>query len=187
MQPSRQVCPICAHDEARVFKVDDDWVMSCEDQCHPLYEWRPAGQHTRHLTYRNGLGHELGVYDTLLECVGEDLVEYGVGEHRCAAADPAAYKVLVERYGHRAVRPSKYTASSFRGGALGQLWQEKLVTGTWDPATGYWSYNREVGCYAIAGTSEGSPFLSWEEYAMDTLNVPARDWPVFGHVHAEQL
>lgn len=187
MQPALQVCPVCGYDdEVKTFKVDDDWVMTCEYQAHPPYEWRPAGQYARTLSYRTGIGEELGVYDTLLECVTAEMTEYGIIEHLFAQADPASYAALVKRYKHRAVEPSKYTASSFLGGALGQLWREELVVGTWGPATGYWSYNGQVGCYVLPPTAEDPPIRSWADYATGTLDVPAGDWPALGYVAADQ-
>jgi len=60
--------------------------------------------------------------------------------------------------GHRAQnkpQAPRYTASSFLGSALGQLWREGLVAGWMVKATGYWSYNGNVGGYGPIGT--GSP------------------------------
>jgi len=53
------------------------------------------------------------VYDTLRDCLTEVMSEYGVIEHRFSHADPSAYRFLVKRYGHTALGPSRYTASSF--------------------------------------------------------------------------
>jgi hypothetical protein len=164
-----------------VIHVDDEWLMICEDGCHPRYEWRPTTQAGSLTTYRNGLGQELGVYDSLLRCVVDGMAEYGVIEHRFAALERPAYDFLVKRYGHRAQGPSRYTASAFIGGALGQLWREGLVAGVWGPATGYWSYNGQVGAYGPAGASDGSEILSWDTFATETLEVDPLDWPALGY------
>jgi hypothetical protein len=181
-RPARQICQVCAHDEVDVVLVDDVWLMICEDGCHPRYEWNPTPEARLTGSYRNGLGQELGVYDALLDCVVDGLAEYGVVEHRFAERSRSAYDFLVNRYGHTAKPgPSRYTASAFLGGALGQLWREELVDGGWGPATGYWSYNGEVGAYGPPGTSVESEILSWEDYAVDVLKVDPGDWPALGH------
>lgn len=178
MKPARQVCPVCGlDDEVETLKVDDDWVMVCSDLSHPLFEWRPAAQFKPQASYRTGVGEELGVYDTLLRCLLPGFTEYGVLEHRFSAEDPATYRHLLQRYGHRRIGPSKYTTSSFLGGALGALWREGSIEGTWGPATGYWRYNSQVGTYAPAGTPKGAPILSWETYATETLGVDPTSWP----------
>ena len=177
-QPALQVCPICAlDDDVAIQKVDDEWVMTCASAEHPPFEWRPASQYQKTISYRTGIGEELGVYDTLLECLLPGLSEYGVIEYRFSQADPSTYRHLLDRYGHTAIAPSKYTTSSFLGGALGALWREGAVTGTWGPATGYWSYNQTVGTYGPAGTPADRPILSWTTYATDTLGVDPATWP----------
>lgn len=177
-QPARQICPICAYDDDVVVqKVDDEWVMTCDSPAHPPIEWRPAAQFQKTMTYRTGIGEELGVYDTLLECLMPGLSEYGVIEYRFFETDPVTYKHLISRYGHTAIGGSRYTTSAFLGGALGQLWREGSVTGTWGPATGYWTYNQTVGTYGPAGTPVDSPILSWASYASDTLGADPATWP----------
>lgn len=182
-KPPRQVCQICGFDDdVETLKRDDDWVMICSGPDHPPYEWQPKKHSSSVGSWRTGIGEELGVYDSLLQCVTLEICEYGVIEHRFSEVDPAVYKHLVDRYGHRATNPSKYTASSFLGGALGQLWREELVTGIWGPTTGYWKYNSGVGCYAQPETDEKSPILSWATYATETLHVSPLDWPALGFV-----
>lgn len=173
-KPANQICPVCAHgDDVTVLKVEDDWVMTCEDGCHPLFEWKPTMTKAGVSAHRSGLGEELGVYDTLLACVAEGAAEYGVIEYRFVERDRGTYDVLVQRYGHRAKEPRKYTASSFLGGALGQLWREQLITGWFVPATGYWKYNSSIGAYAPAGTTSSDELLSWERFATKQLHVDA--------------
>lgn len=181
MVAPHQICPICAYgDDVESTFVDDVWVLRCTSPIHPPYEWTPKGQGSSP-SARGGLGEELGVYDTLLGVLTGELVEYGIVEHLFAEADGAAYRHLVSRYGHRAIRPSRYTASSFLGGALGQLWREELVAGRWGPATGYWSYDGEVGCYAAPEADEDGPVRSWASYATEVLRVDPAGWPALGH------
>ena len=180
--PARQLCPLCGHDdEVTSARVDDEWVVSCGSTTHPPMEWRPKEQYQGNGTYRTGIAEELGVYDDLLACVHDGFAEYGVIEYRFAQYAPATYKFLVDRYGHTALGPAGYTTSAFLGGALGQLWREDLVDGLWAPATGYWSYNGQVGAYGPIGTPESADCLSWEEFATSTLGVDPFDWPPLGY------
>lgn len=185
-RPDRQVCPICGHDdEVELQHVVDEWIFTCGSTRHVPYEWRPKTDPGL-MTYRNGLGQELGVYDDLLECLSAGITEYGVIEYRFSQRAPKSYAYLVERYGHRAIKPKSYTASAFLGGALGQLWREELLDGLWVPATGYWSYNGKVGAYSRPGTPDDADLLSWERFAADTLGVDPRDWPPLGFSYAGQ-
>ena len=175
-KPSHQVCPVCAHDEVTTQLVDDAWVMICDDGCHPVFEWKPTVAKPGLATHRSGLGEELGVYDTLLDCVAAGAAEYGVMEYRFTQRDRATYDLLVSRYGHRAKAPSKYTASSFLGGALGQLWREQVIAGWMVPATGYWHYNGSIGAYGPAGT-DSPAVLSWGDFATEQLDIDPDRWP----------
>lgn len=181
-RPARQLCPLCGRDDdVTLVHVDGLWVMSCADRQHLPFEWRPKEQHARPGSYRTGIGEELGVYDDLLACVHGGLAEYGVIEQRFSVQAPRTYRHLVDRYGHTAQGPSRYTASAFLGGALGALWREGSVDGVWGPATGYWSYNGQVGAYAPTGTAEDGPILSWVEHAV-RLGCAPGDWPPLGYV-----
>ena len=181
-RPGRQICPVCGYDDdVEVVLADEEWVFTCRNTTHPMFEWRPKATPAGPGTYRSGIGEELGVYDELLGCIDDGFVEYGVIEHRFSVAAPEVYKELVRRYGHTTRGPSKYTASAFLGGALGQLWREELVEGRWGPATGYWKYNGQVGCYGPAGTPDDGPILSWATFASETLGAEPAEWPALGY------
>jgi hypothetical protein len=184
-KPANQVCPICGYDDdVETILADDEWVMTCESHNHPPFEWRPKEQYRKPLSGgRTGIGEELGVYADLLDCVDDGFAEFGIVEYRFWERAPKTYTILVERYGHTVYGPSKYTTSKFLGGALGQLWRERLVDGVWAPATGYWSYNRVVGAYARMGTPHDTPITSWQDFALGTLGVDPLDWPPLGHTH----
>lgn len=154
--------------------------MVCDDGCHPVFEWNPTVGKADLRTHRSGFGEELGVYDSLLECVNAGAAEYGVIEYRFATSERAAYDRLVRRYGHRALAPAKYTASSFLGNALGQLWRERTIGAWMVKATGYWSYNGRIGGYASAGTESSASVLSWEDFARQQLDIDPAEWPIFG-------
>jgi hypothetical protein len=181
-RPANQVCPICGYDDdVEIVLADDEWVMTCESRSHPPFEWRPKEQYHKPLSPRSGIGEELGVYDDLLECVHDGFAEYGIIEYRFWEHSPKTYLILVERYGHTVYGPSRYTASAFLGGALGQLWREQLVDGVSVSATGYWSYNGTVGAYARMETPHDTPITSWQDFARDTLGVDPLDWPPLGY------
>jgi len=104
-------------------------------------------------------------------------VEYGVVEYRLAHEEPDVYAAVLRRYGHRAIAPRTYTTSSFLGGALGQLAREGLIDGGWTKATGYWSYNGDIGCYGKADSADNSrAVLSWDDFARENGVDPA-EWP----------
>ena len=180
--PPNQVCPICAHDDdiETVF-VAGEWIRTCKDLSHLPFEWRPTVEQPWLGTYRTGVGIELGVYEDLLLSVVDCWSEYGVIEYRYSKIAPQAYRELVKRYGHTAQGPTKYSASAFLGGALGQLYREELIEGVWGPATGYWSYNSQVGAYAPLGTAESDHILTWEDYAEKTVSADPFDWPPLGY------
>jgi hypothetical protein len=63
---------------------------------------------------------ELGVYDGVREALGlrsDVFVEFAVPEHLFATVDERAYRELVERYGHVALKPDSNTASWMIGRA----------------------------------------------------------------------
>lgn len=66
---------------------------------------------------------------------------------------------------------------------LGQLWREDLASGVWGPATGYWSYNSQVGAYATPEASEDTAILSWAEFASNELGADPYDWPALDYKH----
>lgn len=186
-RPARQLCPLCVHeDEVTVEFIDDEWVMACESQRHMPIEWRPREQYQNSRTGRSGLGEELGVYEDLLACVHGRSVEYGIVEYRYSERNPETYKALVVRYGHKALAPTKYSASVFLSRALGQLWREGLIAGFWAPATGYWRYNGVTGAYGDKGTPQSDGYISWAEFAVSNLGVPAGDWPPLAYRASEE-
>lgn len=178
-KPAGQICPVCGYDDdVNVQKVDDTWLMTCENPSHVLFEWKPTVKKTVVSAHRSGLGEELGVYDTLLACVEEGAAEYGVIEHRFSEHDRATYDVLLQRYGHRTMTPKpQYTVSQFLGGALGQLWREGAIAGRMVPATGLWSSNELVGGYGPADTDLLAGLLPWDQFAIEELDADPETWP----------
>lgn len=176
-----EICPRCAEDEYLRLTIDVDGseLLSCDNAAHEPYTWK-AHVDGPGKPARDGLGEELGLYDDLLELLvpGEPIVEYGIVEHRYACAHPNEYAVLVARYGHRAIEPSRYTASKFIARALGILRSEGALYGRFVPATGRWDYLGQVSAWAVPAPHVGdaSEVLSWEEFARND-GIEPRTWP----------
>ena len=183
-KPPPQVCPICAHDDdVHIELVDGEWVMRCTYAGHPIYVWHPTKQPSDAGEEGSGVAAELGVFDDLLVCVGEGFAETAVIEFRYWKLSPQTYRLLVEKYGHTAYGPAKYTASALLAGILRNLANQGLVQRTIVPATGYWSYNMTTGAYGPLGATVEP--LSWERFAVDTLDVDPMDWPPLGYQSSE--
>lgn len=177
-RPALQVCPLCATTDDVTLSSDgpDLWRFTCaaEGDHHP-YEWVPTGQVLAE-PGRNAAAEDLGVYDELLRCVhAGELVEYGIVEHRFAAAMPDVYRQLVDRYGHRSLKPSSYTASAFLSHALGQLAREGLLVLSWTKGTGYWDYLDRVSAWRLPGEPDAAP-TSWSEFAARE-GIDEQSWP----------
>lgn len=176
-----EVCAICgtSDDVEEEQTPDGATLLTCDGGGHEPRTWakyeEPVG-----LPARDGLGEELGIYEDLPALLSQDepVVEYGVVEHRNALAHPEEYRVLIERYGHTALAPSRYTASAFLARALGQLTREGAVVFRSVPATGRWHYNGQISGWCLPGTPAESAdeVLSWAEFANQNDIDPAT-WP----------
>lgn len=70
-------------------------------------------------------------------------VEYGLVEGAYAQRTKGLRR-LSGRYGHTAIKASRYTVSSFLSGTLGILSTDGRLLVRPGPATGRWSYNRSI-------------------------------------------
>lgn len=168
----RSLCPRCGTEDDVVVVAHgpDAWRYTCSADTRHHAEpvsWTVDVPDER-ADRRSGIGAELGVYDVLLDCIRPgEVVEYGVVEHRFAALAPHAYRELVGRYGHASLADTRYSASMFLAGALGQLRDEGLLRKSVVKGTGYWSYLSTVSAWALASEPAGSIAVSWEQYAGD--------------------
>jgi hypothetical protein len=132
----------------------------------------------------NGILAQLGVYDGVKEALGQrpdEWLEFAVLEHLYAKVDHEAYRKLVERYGHVALKPDTHTASWMIGRAAwalrsdGELANQRMPCGT-----GRWSYLTPAYAWAKTGTSGNAPLVTWETFArdqgFDPATHPAIDW-----------
>jgi hypothetical protein len=178
-RPAHQVCQLCGNDDFITDEsVGDEWVVTCSSQGHPPFEWRPKEQCRRTTgTYRTGIDQELGVYDDLLTCVHDGFAQYGVIEYQNSELSPATYRILTDRFGHKALGPAGYSASAFLDGAMGQLWRERASLGVrpLDPG------NDTTGECGLANSLESEGTVSWAEFAVSTLGLKPDDGPPLGY------
>lgn len=180
-----QVCPLCGIDDEVVREREGDGVVrfTCvaDTNRHP-YEWRVRGGRQDFGVPSDGVGAELGVYDTLVSVFEPEapLVEYGVVEHRFALADPNTYRELVRRYRHTAYGPTRYSASAFLGGALGLLAREEILVYQPCTATGYWKYNSKISAWGLPSETTERPLVTWSAFALESGHSP-NDWPALGY------
>jgi hypothetical protein len=99
-------------------------------------------------------------------------VEYGVLEHAYAKANPDDFALLVDRYGHTAIKEKRYTASAFLAKSLGDLSRYGDVLYHEGPATGRWDYLSKVSWWAIAPEPDWSTRMSWADTGLGMDYVP---------------
>lgn len=99
-------------------------------------------------------------------------VEYGVVERAYAQANPDDFKGLVEKYGHTAIAPGTYTASSYLAGVLGGLGRSGDVMFHEGPATGRWDYLSAVSWWALAPEPDWAERTSWADTGLGMDYVP---------------
>ena len=106
------------------------------------------------------------LYDPLLAVFvpGEPYIEYGIIEERLRATAHAVFAGHVHDAGHVALGAIRNTASNRIGMALGLLGARGKIVCRRAPATGGWSYNREVGFWALPPAEVGRPMLTWADY-----------------------
>ena len=180
----REICPRCGVDDDVTFEPGeaDAPVFVCSSSRHEdPFEW-PARDDdlATALAGRVGFAEELNLYEYLMTLFdpSQPLVEYGVVEHRFAAAFPTEYRAVIDRYGHTHFGPKRYTASAFLAKVLWALHHEGALAVEWVPATGRWSYNSRVSGWALprAGGVPAKDVLSWEAFARQH-DIDPDTWP----------
>lgn len=99
-------------------------------------------------------------------------VEYGVVEHAYAQANPDDFNSLVQRFGHTAIAPRAYTASSYLAGILGGLGRTGDVLYHEGPGTGRWNYLSKVSWWALAPGPDWAERTSWADTGLGMDYVP---------------
>jgi hypothetical protein len=180
------VCPFCATDELSDVDVNElgDAAVTCADG----HRWElSAPAAVEHSAGRIGVLEGLHVYETLSDLFTDpdaSYREHGIIEHLFSEADPTAYRQLITDYGHTSYAPQRHTASAMIGRALGQLAREGQLIHQRHRGTGYWSYNSDVGYWALHPGPSEEDRLTWATWAAER-GINARDWPATGFVHTE--
>ena len=176
---SDQVCPVHA-DESVVGETLGDCSVSytCpRSRGHPEpgpYTWLHVPQ-PKGLPELTGIAAELGL-DVELPRVLAELpgmwVEYGLVEYTYAQRNPQDFAALADRYGHTAIKASRYTVSSFLAGTLGILSRDGMVLVRPGHATGRWRYNHTISWWSLPPAPEWEHRRSWESASPSMGYVP---------------
>jgi hypothetical protein len=176
---SVQVCPVHADESVSGHKLGDGSVnYTCPRvKGHPepgpfqwLYVPPPKG-----LSELTGIAAELGLDTELpqvLAAFPEEWVEYGLVEYTYAQRNPKDFAALVDRYGHTAIKASRYTVSSFLAGTLGILSRDGTVLVRPGEATGRWKYNQTISWWSLPPAPEWERRRSWESASPSMGYVP---------------
>lgn len=176
----RQVCPFHS-DEDVVGKPFDDQgtsVFTCDRKTGHVvpgpYTWMQAPEPPDEQGL-SGLADELRL-DIELPAVIAGYrgrwIEYGVLEAAYAAAKPLDFAMLVERYGHTAIKETRYSASAFLAATLGHLSRRGYVLFHGGPATGRWRYNSQISWWALPPEPDWKQRISWAELGRSMNYVP---------------
>ncbi len=106
------------------------------------------------------------LYDPLLAVLrpGDPYLEHGIIEERLRATAWDVFARHVDEAGHVAFGAIRNTASNRIGMALGVLRSKGLLTDKRLPGTGGWSFNPDIGFWALAPTGPATPVLTWAEH-----------------------
>jgi hypothetical protein len=180
MTTARQVCPVHTDEDIAGKRINDEgtYEFTCvRRDRHPVpgpYTWMQAPE-PPDLQTISGLAAELGLDVELPHAIGQYAgrwVEYGVVEHTYATANPKDFAALVERYGHTAIAPARYTASAFLAATLGHLSRTGHVLYHPGPATGRWEYNGQISWWAVPPAPDWEDRTSWVDLALRADHVP---------------
>jgi len=187
MTVSRQVCPFHADEDTAgvpTGREDSSVQFTCRlTSGHPrtgphtwLYVPEPPG-----LAGITGYAAELGLAQEMPAAIAEyrgKWIEYGVVEHKYAARCPKDFAEIVGRYGHTAIKPSRYTASAFLAGVLGALSRQGSLLYHSGPATGHWHYNGTISWWSLPPEPDwNSSKLSWADTGCGMSYVPGSIYP----------
>ena len=129
----------------------------------------------------DGIAAELGLHDDLVACLREgEWAETGVIEHRYGTANPTNYRWMVDRWGHVAQGPRRYSVTSFIGSTLGWLLRENIVAHKSSTGTGFFSYNQAIGFWTLRPVPSETFDSSWANVAVELGHDP-NDWPLLDY------
>ena len=124
---------------------------------------------------------QLALYDDLPACLNPgEWAETGVVEHRYGAGHPREYRWMVDRWGHVAQGPRRYSVTSFIGSTLGALSRATNVTYRQGKGSGFFDYNPTIGLWTLEPVPADATVMSWATFA-ESLGNHARDWPLLDY------
>lgn len=187
--PPSVVCPLCGTQddlETPTPLPDGAWQFVCRGFHQPSPYGFETSADQKLAPHPEGLAAELGLWEDLpkLLSVGEPWVEYGIVEYRYALAHPVEYGMLVEKYGHTAGGPKKFTASAFIARTLGHLAADDIVAASFHPGTGYWKHNNPISFWVDPASflTSDSDVITWQQFA-EKEGFDPLDWPPLGYRH----
>ena len=175
-------CNWCGSDEFTEFDAASG-VAICSGPGH-LGErmWEPESEPVSLKPLADGIAAELGLYDDLLKCLYKgEWAETGVVEHRYGTDHPTEYRWMVDRWGHVAYGPRRYSVTSFIGTTLGALSHAGAVSSRAAEATGFFDYNGIIGYWTPQPVPDETYVTSWAKVAVELGHHP-KDWPLLGYV-----
>jgi hypothetical protein len=181
---SVQVCPVHADESVSGEKLGDG---SVSYTCRLSKGHREPGPYTwlyvpppEPLTVLEGIAAELGLNVELPQVMAEfpgEWAEYGLVEYTYAQRNPKDFAFLVNRYGHTAIKASRYTVSSFLAGTLGILSRDGTILAHPGPATGRWKYNHSISWWSLSPAPVWERRRSWESAGPSMNYVPGSTEP----------
>jgi hypothetical protein len=176
----RQVCPMHADEDVvgHAFDVQGTYVFTCHRRTGHVvpgpYTWMQAPEPPDEPGL-SGLAEDLRLDLELPAAISTypgQWIEFGVLEAAYAAANQADFAFLVNRYGHTAIKATRYSASAFLASTLGHLSRSGHVLFHAGPATGRWSYNGQISWWALAPEPDWERRTSWLQLRRSMSYVP---------------
>ena len=158
---------------------EDGWTFTCERSGHVFpgrFTWTEQPEPPEEITL-TGMAEQLGLAVELPAALSRypgTWVESGVLEAAYAESRPSDWQDLVSTYGHRALGPSRYTASKFLARTLGNLARQGAVFLRMAPATGHWEKNGTISWWSLDPESDWDERISWDACGLDFSYVPGQ-------------
>jgi hypothetical protein len=155
-------------------------VAVCNGPGHP---WERVWEPPKHLPVARhglpgGIAADLGLHEDLPELlVAGEWADTAVVEYRYGIAHPENYEWMLDRWGHVAITPRKYSVTSFIGSTLGDLSRHTNVAYKSGRGSGFFHYNSSIGFWTLMPVPDKSVDLSWETFA-EREGLNPRSWPL---------
>jgi hypothetical protein len=117
-----------------------------------------------------GTAEELDLATELPEALailGFGWFEYGLVERSYARRRPEDFQQMVKRWGHTAIAPKQYTASSYIARTLGSLSSMGRIAYHGGRGTGRWSYNSDISYWCLLPPADWNERTAWVDIIGD--------------------